>query len=158
MFCRMCDVGIMFGNREVEKVREILIGIHCLRKFIIYHLPAIAYAVGIIALSSIPRLKTPELEFIAVDKVAHFIEYAVFSFLTFRSLSHLDRLVNTNYAFWIAALFLAAFAWLDETYQRLIPGRHAHLADFLTDVLGALLVLLLLWFRSRKRHRRSQLS
>ncbi len=122
-----------------------------MRLFLKYHLPAILYAVLILSVSSIPSLKTPQIRFIAADKVAHFIEYAIFAFLIFRSLVHIPALLRKNLAVPTAVLFVAAFAYMDELYQRHIPGRHSDMTDYAADLAGALLILGLTWLRHRKR-------
>lgn len=126
-----------------------------LRWFLVYHLPTILYAGLVVALSSIPYLKSPSLKFFTFDKVAHFLEYSVFAFLTFRSFSHLSGRINANRAFLLSILFLSLFALVDEFHQSFVPGRHADVADLLTDLLGAFLVISFLWLR---RHRLSRES
>lgn len=120
------------------------------RGFVWYHLPAIVYAAVIITLSSIPNLKAPQLRFLAFDKLAHFGEYAVFSWLAIRSISNLGSRLTANLAFILAILFVSGFAFIDESYQRFIPGRQFDVYDILIDVLGALLVLTLYWLLHRR--------
>lgn len=110
-----------------------------------YHLPAIIYATAIILMSSIPRLSAPEFKFLFFDKLAHFVEYAVFAFLTFRSFSHISHKVTRGWAFLLSALFLSLFALLDELHQYFVPGRYSDVYDLIGDILGALVVLVYLW-------------
>lgn len=121
-----------------------------LKKFIIYHFPAILFAILIISVSSIPNLSVRKLRFLAFDKVVHFLEYAFFALLVFRSISNISPKVSLNQAVTFSAVGVIFFSLADEFYQRYIPGRHFDYYDILTDVLGALLVLLLLWI-NRKR-------
>ncbi|MEW6413292.1 MAG: VanZ family protein [Candidatus Zixiibacteriota bacterium] len=120
-------------------------------KFVLYHLPLVLYAGVVITLSSIPQINPPQIRFLAADKVAHFIEYGIFSVLAFRSFSRLGNRVTPNKAVVISALFLCLFAAFDEYYQKFIPGRMSDMQDLLTDLAGAFLVLFLLWLRARKR-------
>ncbi len=106
-------------------------------EFVKYHLPVILYGATVLALSSIPNLRSPEIRFLAGDKLAHFIEYAVFALLASRSTSHL------------ALLLLAVFAVVDEVLQGFIPGRQADFWDYLADLAGGSLVLVILWLRKR---------
>ena len=124
------------------------------RRFLIYHLPMIVYAAAIIGVSSIPSLHLPELRLVASDKLAHFCEYAVLAFLTFRSFTHLRRGLKPRYAVLWAGLFVVGFAFVDEAYQRLIPGRFSSGWDILADAVGGLLVLTILEVRGRWRERR----
>ncbi len=119
--------------------------------FLYYHLPAIAYAGLIIGLSSMSNISPLKIRAIAFDKVAHFIEYAIFALLVFRSLAHVRRTISTKAVMISSAVFLTCFATLDELYQRYVPGRHMDPLDLTVDILGALLVLSLLGYR-RKKH------
>jgi VanZ family protein len=121
------------------------------KNMLIYHVPVILYACIVIAVSSIPNLKTPSVRFFAVDKLAHFVEYAIFGFLTFRSFSHLKGGIRVNLALLLSILFLSAFAVIDEYHQQFIPGRQADIADVATDLLGAVLVIVFLWLRHRRK-------
>ncbi len=124
-----------------------------MKKFLFYHLPAIAYGAAIILLSSISSLKLPELGILRADKLLHFLEYAIFAILIFRSFSELLRKYKMRYVMIFSFFFLLLFAALDEFYQRYIPGRHSDLSDLLIDILGASLILCLLWLL---RHRLNQ--
>jgi VanZ family protein len=119
--------------------------------FLRYHLPAILYAAAILAVSCIPNLKSPEIRFLANDKVAHFLEYAVFAFLAFRSLAHLSNRSRTGTVAPLTLLLLAGFAVVDELLQGFIPGRHTDIRDFAADLAGGALVVILLWLSRRER-------
>jgi VanZ family protein len=121
-----------------------------MRKFLTYHLPLIVYAAMVLTLSSIPNLTGPKLRLVAFDKLAHFVEYAIFAFLAFRSFSRISPGIKTNFALLLSLLFLSLFALLDEIYQSFVPGRHMDPMDFLTDMFGAFLVLIFLWLRRRR--------
>jgi len=121
------------------------------KTFLIYHLPTIAYAVAIISVSSITNLSPLKMRKIAFDKVAHFIEYAIFAFLVFRSLSHVRRSISTRAVMISSAVFLTCFATMDEIYQRFVPGRQMDPLDWAVDIVGALLVLSLLGYRRKSR-------
>jgi VanZ family protein len=126
-------------------------GNNLLKRFIFYHLPALIYAGLIIAVSSIPNLKPPRIINLHFDKVAHFLEYAVLAFLVFRSAINLNSTINRTKAFLIAAAFVAAFALIDELYQKSVAGRDSSLGDLVVDLAGSALVLILLWYRGKTR-------
>ena len=105
-------------------------------------------------MSSIPDLKAPELRFLFVDKLAHFVEYAIFALLIFRSFSRLSPRITRRRAFLLSALFLSLFASLDELYQHFIPGRNSDVYDLAGDILGALVVLAYLWIRPVRAKKR----
>ena len=125
------------------------------RRFLIFHMPVILYAGAVIALSSIPNLNPPEIKVLAADKVLHFIEYGIFALLAFRSFSNFGNNAPINRALFLSAAFLCLFAVFDEYYQRFIPGRHFDIYDIITDVGGAMLVLLLLWLRLKRKRKAS---
>ena len=121
------------------------------RTFVRYHAPMLLFASAIITISSIPDLKGPELQAIPFDKLAHFLEYAVFAILAFRSFSQLVPRMNLDLAYFLCLLFMALFAGFDEYYQRFVPGRYTDVKDFATDLAGAALVGTFLWLRARRK-------
>ncbi len=123
--------------------------------FLRYHLPAILYAAAILSVSCIPNLKTPEIRFLTKDKVAHFLEYAIFAFLTFRSFAHLGGHKRTGTVALLTILLLAGFAALDELLQGLIPGRHSDILDCVADLTGGSLVVIMIWLVRRRQARTS---
>ena len=126
------------------------------RHFLLYHLPVILYAGLIIAASSIPNLKTPQIRFIALDKPVHFIEYSLFAWIAFRSFSHMKGLRSLTLAYLLSVLFVSLFAMLDEYYQSFIPGRVMDVHDLAMDIGGAILVATFFWLRERRLKARLQ--
>lgn len=118
-----------------------------------YHLPAILYGIAILAISSVPNLKPPEIGWWATDKVAHFVEYGAFAILLFRSISRLEKGLARRHRHLLTLLGLAMFAVIDEVLQGFRPGRFADPLDFLSDVLGGSVALLVYWFTRRKMDR-----
>jgi VanZ family protein len=109
--------------------------------------PFLLFASAILTVSQIPNLRGPELRLLPFDKLAHFCEYSILAFLTFRSFSHMGtpkRLITRALA---AVLFIACFAAFDEYTQKFVAGRVSDVRDFLTDITGALLVVLFFWLR-----------
>ncbi len=108
-----------------------------MRRFLVFHLPAIAYAGLIIGLSSLTNVTLPKTQIVELDKVIHFLEYAVFGVLVWRSLCHLHPKVTATDAAFAGVAFITLFAFADEIYQSFVPGRQSDIADFFTDVIGA---------------------
>ena len=121
-----------------------------LKIFAKYHLPPILYALLIITASSISGLKSPFLGEYQLDKIIHFLEYFIFAFLMFRSVSHLANKALSERALLISFLLVGLFALGDEFYQKFVPNRVSELPDLIADLLGAIMVLFLLWIRDRK--------
>ena len=122
-----------------------------LKNFAIYHLPMIIFALAILGASSIPQHRLPKIDIISFDKLAHIIEYALLAWLTFRSFSHISSKISISTVFPVSALFIITFAFLDELYQQLIPGRQTELLDIISDLIGALIVLTAIWLKSRRK-------
>ncbi len=121
--------------------------------FLVYHLPAIAYAGLIIGLSSLTNVRLPKTELIALDKVIHFCEYAFFGVLAFRSASRWHRSVRLDDAAFLAIASITVYAFGDEFYQSFVPGRQADMADFFTDVAGAVVGVLVMLMLARRSER-----
>jgi|WetSurMetagenome_2_1015567.scaffolds.fasta_scaffold153684_2 VanZ family protein len=101
------------------------------RKF--YKTLFISWGILILTLSSIPYLKIPIPDQYTPDKIAHFMEYFIFSALFCLYLYFSNR---TERKIIILTLTLIIFAYLDELHQKLIPGRQFSLFDFSADFLG----------------------
>ena len=126
-----------------------------MKNFAKYHLPAILYAVAILVLPSIAGFRTHTIRFLLTDKLAHFLEYAVFALLTYRSLTHLSRQIGDRMVFLLGLLCLAVFGLVDEVVQAFVPGRRADAWDYAADLAGGLLVLILLGVIRRFRPART---
>ena len=88
---------------------------------------------------------------VALDKLVHFLEYAIFAFLAFRAFAHLTRTIRANTAYLLTIFFVSIFAVFDEYFQSFIPGRHMDALDLIVDIFGALLIATFLWLRRRRR-------
>jgi len=117
-----------------------------LKNFVLYHLPAILYAALVVTLSSIPYLGQKHPEIFGLDKIIHFIEYALFAVLIFRSFSHISEKLKMRLVVLLSFLFVILFAVFDEYYQSHIPGRQPDMYDLIFDIFGALIILLIMGF------------
>jgi len=112
---------------------------------------ALAYAVLILIVSSIPDLSAPQLGFRYQDKFYHFIEYGVFSVFLFLALFNSQKDFLRKRVLLISLLIGACFGILDELHQKFIPGRQADIFDFAADFLGVALVQIGFWVYRRKK-------
>jgi len=124
------------------------------RSILFYHLPAMLYAALIVVLSSMPHLQPPDLGVFTYDKLLHFVEYAVFAFLFYRSFSRIERLEPGSLAALITFALLLVFSAGDEFHQKFVPGRFADVFDALADVLGGAFVILVLHRRKSRSGRK----
>lgn len=97
---------------------------------------AVAYAIVVVALSSYPGLKLPEVGSGSLDKVVHFAQYAILGFLVSRGWGPWRNGGGASLTPWIAVLILLIFAGLDEYHQHWIPGRVPEWLDWTADILG----------------------
>ena len=84
-----------------------------------------------------------------MDKVAHFIVYAIFTILVIRAVRLSFSKVGVLGASFIAALIIIVFAALDERHQILTPHRNCSLADFTADFFGMSVVLMAFVYRDQ---------
>ena len=112
---------------------------------------ALAYAVLILIVSSIPNLKTPQLGFENQDKLYHFIEYSIFSVLLFFALLNSNKNFLRKNVLLISLLIGASFGIIDELHQKFIPGRTADILDFTADFVGVALIQVCFWIYHRRK-------
>ena len=112
---------------------------------------ALAYAILILIVSSIPDLSPPQLGFEYQDKLYHFIEYSIFSVLLFFALLNSSKDFLRKNVLLISLLIGASFGILDELHQKFIPGRQADVLDFTADFVGVALIQICFWVYHRRK-------
>ena len=126
-----------------------------LRTVLVYWVPIPVYLGLIFLASSISRIPF-KLPVAWLDKVIHFVEYAVLAILVARAVRSL-RWPRTWWATWLVTVAaVLVFGSLDELYQGTVAGRNSDLLDLLADVSGgALGSLTYLWIAMRWRSRKA---
>ncbi len=119
-------------------------------RLIFYHLPVLVYAAAIATFSSMQYLSGPKLGDWGLDKLIHFVEYGILTWLLLRSLSATQSGLDHTRILLIALVLVTAYAGLDEYLQSFVPGRDSTAADFAADVAGGLIVGLV--WRARSEH------
>lgn len=110
----------------------------------LFLIPVIGISIAIVLLSNQATFELPVWNIIGFDKVAHigaFLAYGLcvqFAYLGIAESPAKKRIVL--YTILISALFGAS----DEIHQYFVPGRTADIIDFIADVTGASLSLLLI--------------
>lgn len=124
------------------------------RRFILYWLPALAWAAVILVSTSLPRVPVPAVE--GGDKLAHLGAYGILGLLLMRALSCTADLSSLRGAAATVA-WGAAFGAFDELHQIPLPGRGADVRDWLADLVGLTLGAALAWviYRTPTRRRES---
>ena len=100
--------------------------------------------------TSIPGSAVPDLHVPHVDKVVHFLLYAVLGALLARALRReagADTPAASGSVHWrrvmLAIAAVAAFGAADEWHQQWVPGRSTDVLDWCADTAGGTLALLL---------------
>lgn len=109
-----------------------------MKRFAKYHLPIILYIILIFILSSISKLPVLDTDIEHIDKLAHFIEYLIFFFLSVISLNNTPISIRKTTSYKLALIVSILFALSDEFHQSFVRGRHADRYDLLADSLGIL--------------------
>ena len=87
---------------------------------------------------------------IAIRKMAHILEFGIFSILIFRAWR--SGRLGWCLGWAIATLLIAAaFAVLDEIHQAFVPGRGPSVRDVAIDTAGALLAQAAVWWYATRK-------
>ncbi len=116
-------------------------------KIISLWLPPILWMGIIFFLSSRPTIKTTQIYWqdFLIKKTAHFVEYAILSFLYIRAF--LGSSMSQKKSFILAFLISLVYAISDEYHQSFVPGREPRIRDVVIDSMGALFAIYLVAFR-----------
>jgi len=99
--------------------------------------PALAWAILLFVLSSIPDLAFPVTVFSWDDKIHHAAAYTPLGFLLLHSL--VGKGVVGRRDFWLAILIGALYGVSDEIHQHFVPGRFMDWTDAAADTCGVML-------------------
>jgi VanZ family protein len=125
------------------------------RKLFVFKYIAIFYALLIFVVSAIPQIPPP-LAFKWGDKVAHLIEYGIFSFLLFLAFYPSGKEFLKRNVFFLSVVVGIVYGFLDEIHQNFVPGRNCDIYDFLADCLGIIIIQVALWMYLRRRRKRKK--
>lgn len=101
------------------------------------------YLIAILAASSIPGHSMPKIIILSPDKLLHLAEYFILGVLAYLSFKKFSK---------ILVIGLILFAIMDEIWQSFIPGRWPSVFDVAADILGIMIVIGAVYFRSLKVH------
>lgn len=110
-----------------------------------------AFIVIIYFVSSIDGSTLPEVNKFCLDKVAHFIEYGILTLLVVRAVKGSFPRFGLLGASVFAAVFVLAFAFMDERHQIMTPNRTCSFADFIADFIGSSVAILAFVYREDDR-------
>lgn len=111
------------------------------RIYIVY-LPLVIYWIVIFILTSLPIDIAININ--VSDKIEHFGAYGVLSFLLFFTLSFQKKIpLFKEFPATFTLVFASLYGMVDELHQLLVPGRNADIKDWIADLTGALLAVLI---------------
>lgn len=121
-----------------------------------YWVPPLLYMALIFAVSSMeqPPLPMPKFEWLTIDKLYHFIEYAILGGLVARAFLKAKPSIVPAHLIWVLSAMLSIlYGASDEWHQTFVPGRFATLADWVADVLGSIagVLAVYLYYRSSQQ-------
>ncbi|MBL8015858.1 MAG: VanZ family protein [Ignavibacteria bacterium] len=121
-------------------------------RFLKYHFPFIAWLLIIFIQSSFPAVELPKVEFFSTDKIVHMGVYGFLAALCFNSLIHIrkENLFTGSVYLWTGIITIL-YGASDEIHQYFVPNRSSELQDWLADIAGTIIMLLLIkLFLSKK--------
>ena len=110
-------------------------------RYLKYWAPPLIYMGVIFAVSSMkqPPLPMPKFEWLTIDKLYHFIEYAILGGLVARAFLKAKPSIVPSQLIWgLSAAISILYGASDEWHQTFVPGRFATLADWVADALGSI--------------------
>jgi len=114
-------------------------------------LPVIIWAVLIFIASSIPSDVIPPTEFFQMDKLLHAGVFGVFCGLFYRFLVIKAEPMDDRRALLVSIFVTALYGASDEFHQFFVPGRAVDFYDWLADVIGAVVCVLIILTVKRLR-------
>lgn len=107
--------------------------------------PFVVWLLFLLLLSSLPGSLLPNNLTKQFDKLIHFIEYFVLSFLWIAAVFKYSGSLSTRNRI-LSILFLIIVAVLDEIHQLIIPDRYFSIMDIVMDCIAVLSVILITVF------------
>lgn len=112
-------------------------------KVVLIYLPLVFYWIILFTLTTLPTESVPSVG--VSDKIEHLLAYFVLSILLYLTLLFQKKsALLKNYAMLFTLLIVFAYGVLDEVHQLMIPGRSCELLDFLADVLGGIIGIIII--------------
>jgi len=102
--------------------------------------------------SSFPSYMYPKVELINADKIIHVLVYGLLSLLCYISLIHQSKYKLLEISPYLFTIIICSFyGFTDEFHQFFVPNRNANLYDWIADVGGVLLTIVIIRFIFSKR-------
>ncbi len=120
--------------------------------FFRYHFWVIAWALIIFIQSSFPAIEIPKVEWISMDKVIHMGVFGLLAMLCYISFINLknQNTFKSSPLLWSAVLTII-YGASDEIHQYFVPNRSSEVLDWMADILGIIIMLLLIKYYLSKK-------
>jgi VanZ family protein len=126
-----------------------------------YHIPFILFCLAIFIESSISSDSFPNLKFELSDKLIHLVIYFILFMTAYYSFSNQNKFkLFFDYPLITSLIFTSLFGASDEFHQYFVPGRTCDFYDWVADVIGAVLaiVILLLYKKSLSNNKNKSVN
>ena len=108
-------------------------------------MPLFFYWLLILTLTSLPGADMPDIKI--NDKIEHFLAFGGLGFLLHLSLRIQDKFYIIKKLPWLfAIIFVAFYAAFDELHQLFIPGRSCDIKDWIADMIGVTIGVVVMAF------------
>jgi VanZ family protein len=103
--------------------------------------------------SSLPAIELPPVDIIGTDKLIHIGVYGLLAALCYISLIHISkRIIFNEYPYSWAAVIVSVYGATDEIHQHFVPFRSAEVLDWLSNVIGVILALVLIKYYLQNKY------
>lgn len=96
--------------------------------------------------SSIGNMNIIDLGFSFQDKLFHFIVFGVLAILMARSFKKSKFKFFNKYYYILAIILTCLYGMMDEYHQYFVPGRFSTVGDWLADLLGAIVFIIIFYY------------
>lgn len=110
-------------------------------KRILFLLPLIIYSGIIYYFSDQEQIKYLNFDFHWEDKIKHFFAFLLYGFLTFLALKDLSFKPKKKYL--LVLLIGSIYGFSDEFHQYFVEGRSSDIYDWIADVVGVVISILI---------------
>lgn len=97
--------------------------------------PLVLWTLIILVLTWYPKVEVPDIGIDAEDKIAHIAVFALWGVLLLRAVSKYE-INRLSFAVKLTMISGTLFAVIDESVQKMVPGRFFSVYDALANVIG----------------------
>ncbi|MCK5033693.1 MAG: VanZ family protein [Calditrichia bacterium] len=120
-----------------------------MNNYIVNHMPWQLLLLAIFIQSSIGNMNIIDFGFSFQDKFFHFIVFGILAILMARSFKKSKLNFFNKYYHVLAILLTGIYGVIDEYHQYFVPGRFSTVGDWLADLLGAIVFIIVFYYWER---------